>query len=93
VCDPIVALLDIRPEYVFKEFGPELALLETGELETLRHKIESVGGQRLELNRVFSCPEIGEYSSGEAVSMSIELCGAGEEIEVALCILMAPDTA
>jgi hypothetical protein len=36
MCDPIVALLDIRPEYVLKEFGPDRAPFATGELETLR---------------------------------------------------------
>jgi hypothetical protein len=67
-------------------------LLVTSEISGGIAKIDSAsGGQWMELSRVFSYTEIGEYSSSEAVSKSIELRRPGEELEVALSSLMAAD--
>jgi hypothetical protein len=59
----IVALLDVRPEVVLREFCRERALFVACEISGAITKIDSVDRQRMELKNVCSCTEIHERNN------------------------------
>jgi hypothetical protein len=50
VVGPIAALLDVRPEFIFREFGRERAFSMACAIPVAIPKIDSAGGRRVELN-------------------------------------------
>jgi hypothetical protein len=75
---PIVALSDVRSDFVLRGFVIERAcVLVACDVRCAMTKIDSASGQRVDFSRFVSCTEIGR--------------GSGEKIVVAVSILMGAD--
>jgi hypothetical protein len=82
-------LLDVRPQFVLREFVRKPVFFLTCDIPGAITKTDSAGGQRVEVRSFVGCTEIHECTSSDVVSKNIELCGPGEEIEITSLILTA----
>jgi hypothetical protein len=89
VVGPIVALLDVSPELVLREFGSERAFSWLGDITSAITEIDSGNGQPIERGSFGSCTKIDECIRWSARTWSC--AGLKRRSKITRLILIAAD--